>query len=70
MTILPLQGAKRQTKQAAGRKGKSKERENKNKNKMTNETAVVCTGDYRGHITHDRANVSIKTTGHFSQLDI
>lgn len=44
--------------------------EKKNKDKTTNETAVVCTGNYRGHIIDDRAKVPIKTSGHFSQLDI
>lgn len=56
-----------QTKQAAGRKGKIKERgkeEKKNKDKKTNETAVLCTGDYSGHnISDDRAKVSIKISG-------
>lgn len=30
----------------------------------------MCTGDYRGHITDDRAKVSIKTSGDFTQLDM
>lgn len=51
-----------QTKQAAGRKDRLKrgKEEKKNKDRKTNETAVVCTGDYRGHITDGRANVAIK----------